>query len=453
MNRRADMLNPKPLDASLLDPSDYEAAKAMARSADPAVRRRVAASPLTRPELLYFLAADAAAEVRQAIATNAGTPRQADLLLAKDREVVVRGAVAQKVAGLLPDLSADQALQVERMTLDCLEALARDQATEVRGILAEALKDLPGAPHSVINRLARDVELSVCAPVLQHSPILTDEDLADIIMAGPVAGALSAIAGRQSVSASVADAIARSDDEAAVTALLANPSAQIREETLDRILDQAPQHEPWHAPLVRRPKLPARAVARLASFVADNLLKVLQERTDLDPAAARALAEAVRARLNRGAAPAAGAGAAQPRGLVDFGEEELGHKAGKDGEKPAERPADRAARLAKEGKLTEKLLEGALAEGDRAFVMAGLGELGQIPLPIVDRIIGTHAARAVTALVWRAGLSMRFARQVQLRLAQIPPKTALMARDGVHYPMSDDEMRWQLAFFGLEDKQ
>ena len=433
------------------DPADYEAAKQMARSADPAVRRRVAASPQTRPELLYFLAADTAPEVRQAIATNAGTPRQADLMLAQDREVAVRGAVAQKVARLLPDLSADQASQIERLTLECLEALARDQATEVRGILAEALKELPGAPHGVINTLARDVELSVCAPVLQFSPILTDEDLADIIMRGPVAGALSAIAGRKSVSASVADAIARSEDEAAMTALLANPSAQIREETLDRILDEAPQHEPWHGPLVRRPRLPARAVARLASFVADNLLKVLRERTDLDPAAARALAEGVRARVNRGAGGGNG-GPCAPRGLVDFGEEELGHLPG-DKDKAAERPSDKAARLNKEGKLTEKLLEGALAEGDRALVLAGLGELAQLPMPIVDRIIGTHAPRADTSLVWRCGLSMRFARQVQLRIAQIPPKTALMAREGVLYPMSDDEMRWQLAFFGVEEKE
>ncbi len=432
--------------ADVLDPSDYEAAKRMVQSEDPAVRRRVAEYPKTRPELLYFLAADAAAEVRKAIATNAGTPRQADLLLAKDREVAVRGAVARKIARLLPDLSADQASQIERLTVECLETLARDQATEVRGILVEALKDLPDAPHSVINALARDVELSVCAPVLQHSPILTEEDLVDIIMAGPVAGAMSAIAGRKTVSASVADAIARSDDEAAVTALLANPSAQIREETLDRILDQAPQHEPWHSPLVRRPRLPARAVARLASFVADNLLKVLQERTDLEPGAARELAEAVRTRVGKCAA-----GPTPIRGPVDFGEEELGLAPEK--EKPVERPSDKAARLNKEGKLTEKLLEGSLVEGDRAFVMAGLAELSQIPLPIVDRIIGTHAPRAVTALVWRAGLSMRFARQVQLRLAQIPPKTALNAREGVLYPMSDDEMRWQLEFFGVEEKK
>lgn len=422
------------------DPSDFAAAKAMAQSPDPTIRRRVAEHPATRPELLYYLAADAAPEVRHAIANNAGTPRQADLLLAADAEQSVRGAVACKIAGLVPDLSADRLSQLERMTVECLETLARDQATEIRVILADTLKALPNAPHAVINALARDVELSVCGPVLQHSPILTEEDLLDIIMNGPVAGALSAIAWRCDVSASVADAIARSDDEAAVTALLANPSAQIREETLDRIIDDAPRHEPWHGPLVRRPKLPAGAVARLASFVADNLVKVLQERNDLEPEAVRKLAEAVRERV------AAGEGA-RPRGPVDLWADEAAE------EKPAERPVDRAARLNKEGKLTEKLLDGSLAEGDRAFVMAGLAELAGIPLGTVDRIVSTHAARAVTALVWRSGLSMRFAKQVQLRLAQIPPKSALNPRDGVDYPMTEDEMRWQLEFFGVEEKK
>ncbi|WP_448190182.1 DUF2336 domain-containing protein [Azospirillum sp. sgz301742] len=420
------------------DPIDYATAKVMIQSEDPAVRRRVAEHPETRGELLYYLAVDAAAEVRQAIATNAGTPRQADLLLASDSDQLVRGALARKVAGLVPDLPADQLSQIERMTVECLETLARDQATEVRSILADTLKDLPNAPHALINALARDVELSVCGPVLQHSPILTEEDLLDIIMLGPVAGALSAIAWRHDVSPSVADAIARSDDEAAVTALLGNPSAQIREETLDRIIDDAPRHEPWHGPLVRRPKLPARAVARLASFVADNLLKVLQQRDDLEPEAARKLADAVRERV--------ATGEVKPRGPVDWGEEVQE-------EKPVERPSDRAARLNKEGKLTEKVLDGSLSEGDRAFVMAGLGELAGIPLGTVDRIITTHAPRAVTALVWRAGLTMRFAKQVQLRLAQIPPKSALNARDGVGYPMGEDEMRWQLEFFGVEEKK
>ena len=54
--------------------------------------------------------------------------------------------------------------------------------------------------------------------------------------------------------------------------LLANPSAQVREETLDLIVQRAPGRPRWHAPLVERPTLPARLAAKIAAFVADALL-------------------------------------------------------------------------------------------------------------------------------------------------------------------------------------
>lgn len=416
----------------------------MVQSEDPALRALVASSTVARPELLYYLAADQAPSVRRAIALNAETPRQADLLLAADKDAEVRAAVAEKISKLAPGLSPDRASQIERMTVNCLETLAHDQAAEVRVILAEALKALPNAPRDVINRLARDVELSVCGPVLRHSPILTDDDLFDIIAFGPVAGALSAIASRGTVSASLADAIARTNDEAATTALLANSSAQIREETLDRIIDEAPRHEPWHGPLVRRPKLPRGAIERLASFVADNLLRELRARPDLDPAVVTRLADIVRERVAKAAPDAEplrnGLGG---RGVLEFGESERA-------EETVERPMDRATRLSREGKLTEKLLETSLNEGDRALVTAGLAVLSSIPIDIVDRIIAAHAARPVVALVWRAGLSMRFAKQVQMRLAQVPPKSVLNARGGTDFPIGEAELMWQLEFFGVE---
>jgi len=441
-------------------PFDYDAAKRMARSKDPVVRRDLARRDDARPELLYYLASDAVPEVRREIAVNGRTPRKADLLLSGDSDTDVRTNLARKIARLAPGLSADRLDQIERMTVDVLEALARDQTTAVRRILAEELQSVATAPASVINRLARDVELSVCGPVLRHSPILTDEDLLSIIGDGAPDGALSAIAERASVGTGVADAIAASDDAAAIAVLLCNASAQIREETLDRIIDRAPQHEPWHGPLVRRPQLPARAAARLASFVADALLQVLRSRTDLEADAARQIAESVRVRLSRqtaGPVTLAG-GAAGPGGdgefdppwaLSDAAGDAAPAAAGAASAKPGERPADRAKRLLAEGKLDETVVANGIAEGDRPFVVAALAERIGIPSATVDRVLATHSARAITALVWRSGLSMRLARQVQLRLAQLTPKDALAARNGSDYPLSERDMRWQLEFFGI----
>ena len=84
----------------------------------------------------------------------------------------------------------------------------------------------------------------------------------------PIPGAVSASAQRAGVAGKVADAIVAVDDEAAIAALLANPSAQIREETLDLVVERAPARASWHPALVRRPLLPARLVKRVASFVA-----------------------------------------------------------------------------------------------------------------------------------------------------------------------------------------
>lgn len=421
------------------DGIDYATAKRLAASQDTGDRRLLASRADTQPEILFFLANDASAEVRLEIARNNATPRQADLLLSHDPDEQVRSGLAAKIAALVPSLPADRVGQIERMTLEIVETLARDQATAVRRVVAETLKDQVNAPAHVIQQLARDLELSISGPVLRHSPILTDDDLLDIIAGQPMDGKLVAIAERAGLSGNVSAAVARTESEAAVAALLSNQSAQIREETLDRIIDMAPRFEPWHAPLVRRPTLPPKAAARIVGFVSQQLVKVLETRTDLPDTVMKAVRGAV-TELAQGKARAGTGGGAEPLGLVD----ELTADA------PKERPMDRARKMHAAGKLDEEAMSDALTRGDRGFVLASLSLLANVPLEAVDKIIGGQSARAVTALCWRAKLSMRFCRQIQLRIANIPPSSVLNARNGDGYPMSDSEMSWQLEFFGLK---
>ena len=118
-------------------------------------------------------------------------------------------------------------------------------AVKVRQIVAEALKDSVDAPVAVIQKLARDIEIQVAGPILEHSPLLTDEDLLEIISHGPIRGALTAIANRRQLSDKLSDGVAAAAlantgaESNSVRKLLQNKSAQIREDTLDRILDQA----------------------------------------------------------------------------------------------------------------------------------------------------------------------------------------------------------------------
>ena len=200
----------------------YEDSKRLARAEDIGTRRKLAANRSLRPEMLYYLAEDPAAEVRREIAANPKTPVQADLLLARDRDDGVRRDLARRIARIAPGLDAESQDEMQKRAVQVLEILARDQLVQIRRMIADAVKDLPTAPVGAIRVLARDTEIEVAGPVLQFSPLLEDSDLLEIIGADPVPGALSAIARRNGLAEAVADSIAAGDNDSAVAALLAN---------------------------------------------------------------------------------------------------------------------------------------------------------------------------------------------------------------------------------------
>lgn len=134
-----------------------------------------------RPEILYFLAEDAEAEVRRAVAENTAAPGHTDILLARDSDTDVRSNLAVKIATVAPNLSAEERDKVRRSTHGALEMLARDQIKVVRQVLADAMKDIAEAPEGIVKTLARDMEIEVSGPILERSPVLSESDLVEII--------------------------------------------------------------------------------------------------------------------------------------------------------------------------------------------------------------------------------------------------------------------------------
>ncbi len=412
----------------------YEETKELSRHPSAKVRRSLANREDVRPEVLYYLAEDESPEVRRNIAGNANTPAQAYLLLAHDRDEGVRCDLALRISRLMPELSQDEHDRIQQITYEVLEVLARDQLTKVRQILAETLKDVTAAPPGVIKRLAMDSEPSVARPVLEFSPLLTDEDLLEIIESLPVNGGLSAISRREEVSCRVSDAIVAADDVAAITELLANPSAQIREETLDGLVDGSIQVEEWQSPLARRPLLPRNAARKLATFVANSLLKELRNRNDLDPETLNEVTEIMHQRLGD-------AGEAAYNGAV---QEVLDQAATK---VAAEETIQVVRQLHADDKLDEDRVAEALGTGNREFVTLALALKSGVPKRVVERVSSAQSAKGVTALAWKAGFSMRFAVQLQTRFVHVGIGEVLNAKDGVDYPLSKDEMEWLIEFF------
>ncbi|MEM9880935.1 MAG: DUF2336 domain-containing protein, partial [Pseudomonadota bacterium] len=280
------------------DKARYENARSVLEGGSEKALKTLAKEAKTHPEMLYYLASNGAPDVRCLVAANASTPIQADAILAADELADVREAVAMKVGRLLPDLPSDARTDVGQKSLEILAQLASDELPRVRAIVAEAVKSAKHIPQDLAATLARDVETSVSAPILQYSPLLSDADLSEIIASGAQSGALDAIAQRANLSAGVSHDLVGTLDRSAIASLLGNDSAQIREDTLDAIIDAAPTEETWHAPLAGRSELSLRAMKRISGFIASYLVSEMVDRHELKGEAAEELLQAARAKIN-----------------------------------------------------------------------------------------------------------------------------------------------------------
>jgi uncharacterized protein (DUF2336 family) len=288
----------------------------------------------------------------------------------------------------------------------------------VREILSGEVKALDCLPRRIALRLARDVE-KVSAPILEYSPLLADTDLIDIITTAHARYALCAIARRKKLSATVSEAIAAAMDVPAVTELLKNANAQIRQKTMDKIIERADGIREWHGPLVARDDLSQRAIRRIASFVSEVLVDQLAARAGLDDRTRAHLQAQMQARLDRDGEvgdPAAVVGARHAAGTLD-----------------------------------DEFVACSAQDGQREVVVHALGLLAGISKEDAHRVFDSRLAKPITALVWRAGLSMRVAFKIQTQLLHLPSGELLPARNGVHFPLSEDEMRWHLSYFGLDE--
>jgi len=401
------------------DRLDYTEERRLLETGNTAERRALAAQPGAHPEVLYYLAEDADAGVRSAVAANDGAPRQADMLLTRDEDDEVRMELARKIARLLPGLSQSENLQLRERTLEVLDALARDALPRVRALLAEEIKHSEQVPRGVVQRLARDVEETVSCPILEYSPLLNDDDLREIIAAGITQNALVAIARREGLGEDVSDDIASTLEIPAVAALLANPDAQIREDTLDRIIDQAEEIEDLHKPLALRPALSIRAMKRIAGFVASALVHGMLERNSLEADAAEDILERVRTRI----------------------------RAERVEDSESQRLAEQAADYFRRGMLTDDFICEGIDANRRELLIQCLAIMADLPDTAVRRILHSKSGRAVTALAWKAGLAMRTAFRMQTELALVSPGQLVPSKNGRDYPLEDDELVWQLSYF------
>ncbi|HRD28142.1 MAG TPA: pole-localized protein SpbR [Caulobacter sp.] len=310
-----------------------------------------------------------------------GTTRAA--LTDVDLRTLLKGATADERAvaahKLCRTIDREALTDDERaMAGDILRVMAADAAELVRRALAVTLKASDVVPHDVALKLARDVE-SISLPMLNFSPVFSDDDLAEIVrLGGPVRQL--AIARRPSLSERVTSAIVEHGSETAVETACANDNAAFSERILQRALDRFEKSEQVLAAVAYRNALPLAVTERLITMVGDQVRDHLLNHHALSPEKALTIAMA-----------------ATERATVD-----LVDQAGR-----AADPKAFAAHLHKAQRLSASLLLRSLAHGHMTFFECAIAELAGVPHHRTWLMIHDAGPLGLRAIYDRAGLPAR----------------------------------------------
>jgi hypothetical protein len=325
--------------------------------------------------------------------------------------------ITRRIDRLVPHLLPEGRVQLCALTEKAIERLAHNRLPRLCELLAEEIRALDGVPMRAV--IAQEL-VPFAGPVLEHALLLSDSDFIDILSTALARFAILRIAHHIPHPADGTGAVALALAVPESAALLSSTVAPLREQALDKIAQHAESIADWDAKLFLRDDISQRTSRRISGFVAATLIDNLAEQHRIDAKARHHLGEQMRLR-------------------IAAGDENLPEMS---------RAADFET-LFRTGALNEAFVETAIQAGAKDTVVRALAFLANIKPETVERIFRARAARPIAALVWRAGLGMRVAFKIQTLLLHLPADELLPAHDGVSFPMSVDEMRMHLDYFGI----
>ena len=273
-------------------------------------------------------------------------------------------------AWLISDLSEEDRAAAEGALLMLLD----DPSPLVRQAMAEVFARSTEAPAAIVQALSLD-QPSVALPVLEHSPLLIDADLVDIVATGN-SEMQCAIARRVGLPSSVCAAIAEVGSAAAALELIENAYAELAPFSWDRIVERHGHLAAIRESMLLLDDLPAATRGALVTKLSETLAQFVVARNWLS--ADRAGRIAAEARDRSTMTIAARSRGDDLRGLV------------------------RHLRLTSQ--LTAGLTLRALLSGNLELFEAALAELSELPLPRVSALLHDRSGASLNALLRRAEL-------------------------------------------------
>ena len=273
-------------------------------------------------------------------------------------------------AWLISDLTDEDRAAAEGALLMQLD----DPSPLVRQAMAEVFARSGEAPAAIIRALSLD-QPSVALPVLEHSPLLIDADLVDIVATG-TSDMQCAIARRINLPSSVSAAIAEVGSAAAALELIENAYAELAPFSWDRIVERHGHLAAIREAMLMLEGLPAATRAALVAKLTNTLAQFAAARNWLSPERAGRLADESRERST--ISIAARSRGEDMQGLVQH--------------------------LRATGQLNAGLILRALLSGNLELFEAALAQLADLPLARVTALVHDRGNATLQALLVRAGL-------------------------------------------------
>jgi uncharacterized protein (DUF2336 family) len=298
-------------------------------------------------------------------------------------------------AWLVSDLTPEDRGAAEGALLMLLD----DASPLVRQAMAEVFARSAQAPAAIVQALSVD-QPSVALPVLEHSPLLIDADLVDIVATGN-GETQCAIARRIHLPASVSAAIAEVGTPAAALELIENAYAELAPFSWDRIVERHGHLAAIRESMLVLDGLPAATRAALVAKLSDTLAQFVVARNWLS--ADRAERVTIEARDRSTVNIAAATRGDDMSGLVRH--------------------------LRATGQLTAGLILRALLSGNLELFDASLAELSGLPPARVSALLHDCGSASLHALLRRAGLPESTFAAFQMAL-EVSHETGFVDTDG-----------------------
>ncbi len=273
-------------------------------------------------------------------------------------------------AWLISDLTDEDRAAAEGALLMLLD----DASPLVRQAMAEVFSRSAEAPAAIVQALSLD-QPSVALPVLEHSPLLIDADLVDIVATGNCE-TQCAVARRINLPASVCAAIAEVGTPAAALELIENAFAELPPFSWDRIVERHGHLAAIRELMLVLEDLPAATRVALVAKLSDTLAQFVVARNWLSADRAVRVASEARDRSTVNIA------------AVSRGEDMCGL----------------VRHLRATGQLTAGLILRALLSGNLELFDAALAELSGLPQARVSALLHDRGGASLHALLRRAGL-------------------------------------------------